>query len=59
MSDNSYEKMWKQIMKEKGISKEEAINELEELISPYPSFTSWEEAKLKKNKKAIKAKRTV
>jgi hypothetical protein len=56
MAYTDYEKAWKKIMKEKGISQEDAIKELDELLTiPYP----WEEAKKKKNKKAIKAKRKV
>ena len=57
MANNSYEKMWKKIMKDRNVSKEEAIKILEEELSPYPD-SSWKDAKLK-NKKAIKAKRKV
>ena len=57
MADNSYEKMWKKIMRDRNVSKDEAIKILEEQLNPYPD-SSWSEAKLK-NKKAIKAKRKV
>jgi len=61
IEDDDYVSAWKKIMKDRGVSKKEAIKILEEeLLIPYP----WEDDELakkkkKKNKKAIKAKRKV